>query len=256
MKRDREMYIGYFPFMPRRYVKTVRNVTVFITLLVVASAVVIGTFQRRFNNGQFEFGTLSTVSGVLATRPFPMLTTDEGVSIMLVGYGKAGAEGTIEHMENIAGDILDGKRVSLRGTLIYGEGKVLMELTEGEESLIEVSGQTAATLAPEAEMLSPINVRGEIVDPKCYFGVMKPAQGKVHRSCAIRCVSGGIPPVLRVAEPGVGIDFYILEGLEGERVNALLLDHIGDDVALTGKSYTLNNDWSVLRIDPRVLDVK
>src|SRR5437899_10500981 len=36
---------------------------------------------------------------------------------------------------------------------------------------------------------------GEIVDSKCYLGVMNPGNGKVHRDCAVRCISGGIPPV-------------------------------------------------------------
>jgi len=34
---------------------------------------------------------------------------------------------------------------------------------------------------------------GEIVDSKCYFGNMNPGNGKVHRDCAVRCMSGGIP---------------------------------------------------------------
>jgi hypothetical protein len=43
--------------------------------------------------------------------------------------------------------------------------------------------------------LGEFDLVGEIVDSKCYFGNMNPGNGKVHRDCAVRCMSGGIPPV-------------------------------------------------------------
>ena len=39
---------------------------------------------------------------------------------------------------------------------------------------------------------------GEIVDSKCFLGVMNPGRLTPHRACAIRCISGGVPPVLLV----------------------------------------------------------
>jgi hypothetical protein len=38
------------------------------------------------------------------------------------------------------------------------------------------------------------------VDTKCFLGVMHPATGKVHRVCAVRCLSGGAPPALLVRD--------------------------------------------------------
>ena len=47
---------------------------------------------------------------------------------------------------------------------------------------------------------------GELVDTKCFLGVMRPATGKVHRGCAVRCLSGGAPPALLVRdEQGNGV---------------------------------------------------
>jgi hypothetical protein len=43
--------------------------------------------------------------------------------------------------------------------------------------------------------LGEVDLVGEIVDSKCYLGNMNPGNGKVHRDCAVRCLSGGIPPV-------------------------------------------------------------
>jgi len=45
---------------------------------------------------------------------------------------------------------------------------------------------------------------GEIVDSKC-LGVMTPGQLTTHRACAIRCISGGIPPVLHVRQTNAKI---------------------------------------------------
>lgn len=44
-----------------------------------------------------------------------------------------------------------------------------------------------------------MTLEDEIIDPKCYFGVI-PGKGKIHRSCAIRCISDGIPPVLATTD--------------------------------------------------------
>ena len=44
------------------------------------------------------------------------------------------------------------------------------------------------------------------MDTKCFLGVMRPATGKVHRGCAVRCLSGGAPPALLVRdEQGNGV---------------------------------------------------
>ena len=48
----------------------------------------------------------------------------------------------------------------------------------------------------ETVALGTATLAGEIVDSKCYLGVMNPGRGKVHRDCAARCLSGGIPPAL------------------------------------------------------------
>jgi len=57
---------------------------------------------------------------------------------------------------------------------------------------------------------------GELVDTKCWSGVMPPATGTVHRACAIRCLSSGVPPGLLVRDgSGDGV-VLMLAGPEGE----------------------------------------
>ena len=56
--------------------------------------------------------------------------------------------------------------------------------------------ESAGNSGQETTDLGTATLTGEIVDSKCYLGVMNPGRGKVHRDCAARCLSGGIPPAL------------------------------------------------------------
>lgn len=81
---------------------------------------------------------------------------------------------------------------------------------------------------------------------------MKPAEGKVHKSCAIRCVSGGIPPVFRVKTEGKNT-YYVLRGAEGEPINKEILPFIGEPVSLNGEA-SEENGWGVLKVTPTAIN--
>jgi hypothetical protein len=74
---------------------------------------------------------------------------------------------------------------------------------------------TEKEFRPETETVGPVNLVGELVDTKCFLGVMRPATGKVHRACAIRCLSGGIPPAILVKSGGYD-SAILLAGPENE----------------------------------------
>ena len=65
---------------------------------------------------------------------------------------------------------------------------------------------------------------GEIVDSKCYLGVMNPGSLTPHRACAIRCISGGIPPVLLVHQTNGTALYFLLTSRHGRPVNKEVLD--------------------------------
>ena len=93
-------------------------------------------------------------------------------------------------------------------------------------------GTQVAVLCARGELAILDAVSGEILDPKCYFGVMKLGEGKVHKSCAIRCISGGIPPVMRVELDSP--KYLIVLGPEGQKINREILDYIAEPVTLEG----------------------
>lgn len=212
-------------------------------------------FQRPFNNHFFDFGNIIELTGTYYATPFPMLIADEGnlpkglaKEILLVGYGKLGATGTMAAIEKEKGS-LQGKKITIAGTLIYGDGKTLLELTQEEQTLIAIQESRPISL-PTPTAAAPRTLQGEILDPKCYFGVMKPAEGKIHKSCAIRCISGGIPPVFRHATSNASspYDYYLLLDKTGKTINQEVLSYVGELISLSGEASELLG-WKILRVD-------
>jgi len=96
-------------------------------------------------------------------------------------------------------------------------------------------------------------VQGEIVDPKCFFGVMNPAEGKIHKSCAIRCISGGIPAIIR-SNKGKEEEYYIIKGINDKDIRQSILPYIGEEVRLTGSITEINN-WKYITVSDS-LDIR
>jgi hypothetical protein len=182
-----EFYIGYEPKMPEGLVRRIRPVAfgVVALALIIPSTLVFS--QERFAPGVFEFGRVRSVTGEIIEFPYPALrsTDDTGTTTIywLVGPGKHGAA------EAVRGR--DGQRVRLSGTLIQRDRDAMIEVVP--DSLI-VTSRRAGAIEP-LQSRGVVTIVGEIVDSKCYLGVMKPGEGPTHRDCAVRCLLGQIPPM-------------------------------------------------------------
>ena len=248
---NQDFYIGWQEKAPEAFAKRTKGFVWRIAGLVVIVAALIVVFQKPLAGSVFEFGTISTVEGVLRMYPAPMLkTSDAGESegILLVGFGKIGAEVTIEKMEENRGIKLDGMLVTLKGTKIYHDGKTALELTEGLDAFVEAKEASSVTEVTE-NVIGEVTLKGEILDPKCALGVMIPAEGKPHRSCAIRCISGGIPPLLRIKNQEGESNYILLRSREKNTVNQEVLPYVADQIAICGK-LVQEDDWLVLYTDP------
>ena len=254
MKEQKDFYIGWQDKMSPKNKGFLQRfvVLLFISLPLLVAVVVL--LQRPFNNHQFEFGSLKKITGTYFSSPFPILIADEGIlpdslsrELMLVGYGKFGAKGIMSRIENTHG-LLAGKKITLSGTLIYGDGKSLLELTEEDQAFLEII-ESPIRPAPPKSVSREVEMEGEIIDPKCYFGVMKPGEGKIHKSCAIRCISGGIPPVMREATgEGNNYEYYILVDQKGQAINKDVLPFVAEQIRLKGTTQRFMN-WRILSID-------
>jgi hypothetical protein len=164
--------------------------------------------------------------------------------VLLIGLGKHGADATLQRWESTHGD-LAGKQLRVKGTLIYYEGKTALELTDGDGALLEITTPEKPLPIPVAADLGLVTLLGEITDPKCMLGVMKPGDGRPHRSCAVRCIAGGIPPILYVRNGGQRANYYLVLGAQGQPVNQEILPNVGRNVRLVGRLEQVDN-WLLL----------
>jgi len=225
-----EFYVGYLPKAPDALRRFVRRLVFVLGLLLAAAAVTLVLAQMPFANAWFEYGKARELEGVLDAKPYPSLLVprpggtaegEEYSGYLLVAPGKHGAE------ELVAG--FDGARVRLRGQLVYREGGTMLELVPG--SIVALD--TAPAARPAMVALGPITMRGEIVDSKCYLGVMNPGRGKVHRACAARCLSGGSPPLFINDQ---GDEQYLLVNPDGSAIGRnALLEFVAERLVVSGE---------------------
>jgi len=187
-------YVGWQKTAPRAIAAflRLRGGLVLVALCVVFFAAAF--FQNPVDVGTFEFGVERTFTGTLYESPLALLQVDPGgagggKNFVLVGEGKFGPPPGLTAK--------NGDRVRLVGSLITRNGAAMIEVHRPES--VEVLETSAGPAAPVVALGNGEFV-GELVDTKCFFGVMRPATGKVHRGCAARCLSGGVPPGLLVRD--------------------------------------------------------
>nr|WP_299343216.1 hypothetical protein [Allomuricauda sp.] len=248
MAEKDEFYIGYVDAVGDRTKKSTKAFVLITIGVLLLFAFLFGFFQRPAVNSSFDFDTATKVSGTYYEMPYPMLRVELAEStyknILLLGFGKFGANSYLNDIRSKEGN-LEGKHLSIEGNLIYYNGKTLMQIDDSQK-IVMTSKQKRNPVV--AESLGEKVVEGEIVDPKCYFGVMKPGYGKIHRSCAALCISGGIPPVLVSSDPEAISDYFLLTDLKGNPIHKDILPYIGQPSRLKGKVEKLE-DWHVMRID-------
>ncbi|GAB2584015.1 hypothetical protein [Spirosoma areae] len=256
MKPETDFYIGWQAEAPAPFRKAVRLAVIALAVVVPIMAGLLVWQQRGFSGAVFEYGQLTTLEGELIRAPMPFLRVlvkqPAGNAplferILLIGFNKRGADSTLNQWEAKRGS-LAGKTLTVRGTLIYHDGKAALELTEEADALVNVSAPVQKQFTAKPVELGMVTLVGEITDPKCMLGVMKPGEGRPHRSCAVRCMAGGIPPLLSVRNSGNRANYYLLVGPQGEPLNASILTDVGRPVRLSGRLKQADN-WLILYTD-------
>ena len=250
MKKEDDFYIGYVDAVAPKIKKGIKSFVFFGILLLIGGALVFAFTQNKFKNSTFELTANTEITGIYHELPYPMLRveTDKNVykNILLLGFGKSSANPFLQKIRNEAG-LLSGSTLRIEGNLIYYNGKTLLQITSDEKiSLVaKASSDNVPQLTP---LVSNMELKGEIIDPKCYFGVMKPGKGKIHRSCAVLCISGGIPPVLATSDENNISEYYLLTDTDGNPINEQILPYVGKPSILSGDVVKMQ-DWYQLRIN-------
>ena len=252
MTGNDEFYIGWEDKAPLGIGSHVRRAAVFLLALAIALGVLLAVAQRTIGVSVFEWGKVKSFTGVLRSQPYPHLlvprprASDGQVacsSYYLVKPFKFGLDPDMASR-------LDGKTVSLKGTLIYRGNQTMIEVMDDSlKPLDSQEKQLATALDAKLVSLGQQTLIGEIVDSKCYLGVMNPGALTPHRACAIRCISGGIPPVLLVRQTNGPAVYFLLVSPDGRPVNKEVLNLVAEPVQITGE-VERQGELLVLRADP------
>ena len=243
-----EFYIGWEAKTAPGIGRTVRRVVLVLLIIALLVPVVLAISQRMIGVSVFEWGNVKNFSGILQATPYPHLlvprpgnadSKSRFSTYYLVAPWKFGLK-----PEAIAP--FDGKSVTLKGTLIYRGNQTMIEVQPGTISAMNL---TTTNALPQTIALGKQTLIGEIVDSKCFLGVMNPGQLTPHRACAIRCISGGVPPVLLVRQRDGPAIYLLLVSADGKPVNKQVLDMVAEPVEITGE-VERQGELLILRADP------
>jgi hypothetical protein len=190
--------------------------------------------QDRPGTGHWNMSDVREFRGIATASPYALLrTTDvDGTpkTVILACQGKCGVSAKIGSLE--------GQTVVVTGSLIQRGRHAMIAVIDGID-WIRADQQSAAGEALQFQTPVPagdVVLRGEILDSKCWFGAMRPSNGKVHKSCASLCIRGGLPPAFYVK------DIYEQDALlimteGGGGFGPDLLEYVADPVEIRGRLY-------------------
>ena len=227
-RSDDEFYIGYDGTMPRGMARRVVRAVAGFGAIAATVAIAAVAAVRTLPPATFEYGVVSETTGVLSRTPYPVLDSG-GRRIWLAGPGKFSAD-------RVLAGIPDGF-VTLHGSRIQRGRHEMLEVRGQSRVRVDSEPVPSALRVDSDPVLTPgrVTLRGEIVDSKCFLGVMNPAEGAVHRDCARRCLSGGLPPMLLVRDGGRREELVLLVSEEGGPVGQALAGLAGRPIELSGR---------------------
>jgi hypothetical protein len=232
-----DFYVGYLK--PARSLKRfVAGVVTVLLLLVLGIAVLIASAQRDPGDAVWELDMLTSVEGTIRYEPYPVLHPFDRTrkSLLLISEGKLAAPDGLRANE--------GAAVRLSGFILRREELYLLELSD--EPVVKLTQE--AQPVNEARLGERVTLRGEVIDPKCYAGAMKPGEGKPHKACAVLCLRGGIPPMF-LDETG-GLHLLVNgsgDALVGDELEQIV-PFVGDRVEL-GATRARAGEFDQLRVD-------
>ncbi|MEM8637435.1 MAG: hypothetical protein AAGG51_01260 [Cyanobacteria bacterium P01_G01_bin.54] len=239
-----------------QYLPMPRSVTTFLLKfvpLLIAGVLIFGfvlpLVHDQYNKGAFAGGVSYT--GYVVANPAPHLivprpgNTESGSDYsyyLLAATNKAGPP------DNIM-DFVD-QWVNIEGVVAVARNQLTLLAVSKRAPVMAAEAPEGFELNLDGKSLGEFSLEGEIIDSKCYSGVMKPGQTKTHRGCAIRCIAGGVPATfISHNEQGDPL-YFVLSDLEGKSVRSRILNHVGDALRITGEVVQFG-DAFVLKADPK-----
>lgn len=225
-----EIYVGYLP-VPPRYMAFLRWIIPTTLVLLAGAGVLWARSQHSPGRGTWNSSQTLHLQGVMVSKPYRMLLTrnsyDEPELVLLVEKGKHGPRRAAP---------FDGQIVTITGSPLHRDERRMLELDAADSAITPdpTGARPDPAQVPVRRTMGRVTLRGEIIDPKCFLGAMKPGEGKTHKECATLCIRGGIPPMFITRDEHDGITYYLLEGPDRSAADAGIQPFIADPVEITG----------------------
>lgn len=217
-------YVGYLA-LPKGLRGTIAALVIVLVALIAFDAWLVATLQPEAGDGHWA-DTPSEFVGTLTRDPYPMLRVDKGgvtKTYVIVSDEKRGAETALAKFP-------DGASIKLTGFEVERAAVGMIQLAATE---MAVADAPSVADAPR-EIHGRVTVTGEIVDSKCWLGVMRPGDGHIHKACASVCILGGIPPMFVTRTEGAP-SVMLLTLADGRAVPPeRILEYVADSVHLSG----------------------
>lgn len=229
-----DFYIGYSKNIPHKISRFLWILIPSLVASLIALSIILPLIHNQYFNGKYS--KLQEFEGFLVAKPVPHLVIPrEGKTEPENAYSRYILASTRKSAVSPEVLQLAGNWVKLRAIPSFRDNMTLLSVsTKTPPEIIPPLAEEKSFLTT-GKSLGEFTLNGEIVDPKCYLGVMNPGHTKTHRKCAIRCISGGIPPILRVRDQHGEIIYFLLVDAQGNSINDRILDIVGDPIQVTGE---------------------
>jgi hypothetical protein len=225
-----DFFVGYRPTSPQQS-RRLRRLSMFLLIALIGCGVMLARGQGDPGAGTWDLDHATSLEGVFYARPYPMLLVHRDGDSRLVPLVNPGKHGASES----APAAFDRQVVRATGSILQRDDRLLLELDQPIQ-------QKQPPMHPSLKFSSAFSIEltGEVIDPKCHTGAMKPGEGKTHKACAALCLRGGIPPMFLSRD---GRCFLITDEA-GNPATGELLEHlialVGEDVMARGEISNAN----------------
>ena len=222
-----------------------RRTFLFIGAALLATAAAAALQATYSSTATWDFEE-KTFEGIFLAEPYPTLISGDKVYYIALetkhGFPKEAAKAHHMNLVRIVGSVIEDS-----------EQPTAMIAVAGPDSITD-TGQAASNPIDWFQASKAVTLEGEIADSKCALGAMNPGVFKPHRACAIACLSGGIPPVLIVRQPGgAAATHYLLVGEDGNPMDiATSTEFAALPVTISGQVTSLGT-WNILKAAPSAI---
>ena len=229
-RRFKESFVGYAatPKVDRRFLLGFGAATIGLTS---AMSWIIAKKQPPGGRGGWDMGAQVTLSGFVAAAPYAHIRVLENNQVRTVLLGcetKCGARRRLDEIAFSTGS------AQVRGSLLERNGYRMLA-TASDADWITADAGVIEPPAPREEDLGEAQLRGEILDTKCWFGAMRPNEGLSHKACATLCIASGVPPYFGVTDSQGRERALMITDPDGRELIQPILEYVAEPIEAAGR---------------------